>query len=59
MSQDKINETEEKILKNVMNLYTYEDIFYLSSLNKELITKLKLLIDTGLQELQAKILLYW
>ena len=41
MSQDKINETEEKILKNVMNLYTYEDIFYLSPLNKELITKIK------------------
>ena len=41
MSQDIIKENEEKILKNVMNLYIDENIFYLSPLNKELISKIK------------------
>ena len=42
MSQgNKNKENEDKILKNVMNLYIDEDAFYLSPLNKELITKIK------------------
>lgn len=32
---------EEELLKKVMNLYIDEDIFYLSPLNKELISKIK------------------
>lgn len=42
MSQGNNNkENEDKILKKVMNLYIDEDAFYLSPLNKELITKIK------------------
>ena len=42
MSQgNKNKENENKILKNVMKLYIDEDAFYLSPLNKELITKIK------------------
>ena len=41
MSQDNPKENEETILKNVMNLYIDENIFYLSPLNKELILKIK------------------
>ena len=35
------HENEEEILKKVMNLYIDENIFYLSPLNKELISKIK------------------
>ena len=44
MSQENninIKKSEEQILKTVMNLYIDEDTFYLSPLNKELMTKIK------------------
>ena len=41
MSFDRNKENEEEILKKVMNLYIDENIFYLSPLNKELISKIK------------------
>ena len=41
MSFDRSKDDEEEILKKVMNLYIDENIFYLSPLNKELISKIK------------------
>ena len=41
MSFDRNKDNEEEILKKVMNLYIDENIFYLSPLNKELISKIK------------------
>ena len=41
MSQGSKIQNEEEILKKIMNLYIDEDIFYLSPLNKELISKIK------------------
>ena len=34
-------QNEDEILKKIMNLYIDEEIFYLSPLNKELISKIK------------------
>ena len=41
MSFDRNKDNEEEILKKVMKLYIDENIFYLSPLNKELISKIK------------------